>query len=279
MDGNPFVVLGVHPDLIAREAVQTQDSGERLVSLAEAYHGVLAKMYHPDRPDGDSNLMSEFNRAIELIRYPGAAEMYADELLDGPTRQRQQLGRAVVADADASRRRLRAVLGSFAVLDQRLIAGVSSSAKLFVQDGVYRYELDVTSATTVQLKRFLVNVDETHEFYPTELVYEDDQWRETFVDGYHETHAVTYATASVLGAMTLVGSFTPPVQRRKVSSAGYGALVAAKQVETVSWSDPEDAWYLDKIQFGVQEGDYVVIRNDDGQLALLGMLMGVHEGE
>lgn len=275
MDDNPFVVLGVRQDLIARELARENDE-KRLVMLAEGIFAALVKLYHTDRPDGDAHFMSEFSRAIELVREPGAAVMYAQELIDEPTLQRQRTREATLSDAENVRRRLKTAIEGFALLNQLEVAKVIGPATLFVQDGPIKYQLNVLSASETQLWRFNYDAETTETCVSNSLSYEDGAWRESFLGDEYTTKVVCYDSVSSLGTTSIVGSFELPHVPNQMPSSGFSELEPSDRTFDMHWSDPWDVWYLDRLEFEVREGENLVIRNAKGQLAVLGVLIKVH---
>jgi len=86
MEKNPFLILGIHPDLVKRL------NNEQLDFLSARVYKALLEIFHPDKKGGSEKIAKEINAAKEKIDYKNnhrGFEQYKKEYLKRPPYQKK----------------------------------------------------------------------------------------------------------------------------------------------------------------------------------------------
>jgi hypothetical protein len=86
MEKNPFLVLGIHPDLVKRL------NNEQLDALSARVYKALLEIFHPDKKGGSEKIAKEINAAKEKIDYKNnrkGFEQYKNEYIKRPPYQKK----------------------------------------------------------------------------------------------------------------------------------------------------------------------------------------------
>lgn len=271
MTNNPFITLGVPKDLVVHQ--YTQGNLRPLQQIAEGYFKVLSKVYHPDRPDGDSDKMALFTEAIEQLRDPDGLEYYVSEMLDTASAARyetKQILRSLELQREAT---IEALASSLWHINQFDVLGLMEPTSLLVEMGPNRLILDVLSPSRTVLRRPKPTT-ELPERVDTPR-YENGHWTEVYSDGKSVEH---YAHTDVVdvGDVRVAGSvrYGRGLDLSGDSTTHVSLENSLKLTAHVDWLMPLQAWYLPHLQgqpIGINEGEVVVTAN--GRVALLGLIV------
>ena len=276
---NPFLTLHMDKNLLVSLS-ETRDWNQ-IRQLAAGWYKVLAKMHHPDK-GGDAARMQRYTEAYELLGSDDEVELYVGELLDDSVHIARQSQTVSDRAVDTLRAERDTLLGSLAHVDQLSLfatreqtEGATRVSLLALSDSDYLV-LDVYSSSATRLYQSVAEFPDTvTDLIPAAVFYRDGVWSQQYINDEHEVieevshdRLIKRNEVGVVGCMREQVAVSSSVDFRRLSTG-------AERTRAPEWLNPADAWFLSDLRFFVQPGDDIVVKNAQGDLTVLGKILGV----
>lgn len=266
---NPLQTLGVPLTLIMREHDQGELSG--LMELVESQYKSLSKRYHPDRPTGNADVMSQLTAARYELDDLETLAYYVDELLGVEDVDKSERREILRQREEQRERAYKAALKLLVHCNQFEILGISVPTSFLIDFSDERAILDVTAPDKTNFS-LVSNTDskELSGLYPR---YNEGVWSEALTDQDIAGQRVQYARPRSQGEIRVIGGVEPRPDR--VQDSGP-VLRSAWHLDEgtshgVTWSKASEAWFMPHLG-SYRDGDHVVMMKNDS-VAITGMVL------
>lgn len=248
---NPLITLGISIAALVHE--KAFGSPENVLKLAESNYRSLAKIYHPDNPDGNSELMSTFSRAIEELRDKEALKFYVDELIseqDVDEFYRYQQYQQLVSRDDKAIARL---VRGYSYINQFHPLGITKPTSFIADFYFQRVVIDVLSPykSVARVTGLDDRTDNHAGLCNHEVVYRRGVWREAYVDQSQRKRWISHNTFISTEQVKLIGFVDESsyIRNTQPSNKMRSSYELESNHELLAWDFPQNCWFLPKLVF------------------------------